>query len=234
MSLPTFAVKQSVAPTTTASGSTFHFACTPSGLGSAGYLLCLGVEWSTTTRTFSSIAATGINWTLAVPKTVPTGQAAIAQFFGVATATTSITTTITLNGTPGSVASFLQEFQFTGLPSAPSWSVDAQSCNFNPSGKTTPALTSAMAGAKYGDFMYAALWDLAAGASSANTPQSWLTYDLTNVGIYGVVPSDQTVPATGFNLSATDDWALPAMILNSGVVPEPTLWVPPTVGMDIF
>lgn len=233
MSLPTVVLKQSSFATVTVSSSTFHSSFTPSGLGSAGYLICMSFQWTTTSRTITSVVTTGITWLAVVPKYIPTGQGATALYLGLATSTGAKTTTVTLSGTPGTPAPTMlyDEFQVSGLPSAPSWTVDAESGNFGSS--TNPALTSAMAG-KYGDFFYSSLYFLAADISSSSNPQSFLTYDSTDQNVYGILPRDETVPATGFQLSANDTWTMPAMILNSGVVPEPTLWVPPGVDLGVF
>lgn len=237
MALPTVAATQNSVPTTTTSTTTIHSPFTPSGLASAGFVIAMTVQWTTTARTYSSIATTSSNiaWQVAVPQYVPGAQANTMLFVGLALASgSSLTTTITtVSGTAGTATMVYDEFHVSGLPSAPSWTVRSEGANSSTgTTKSTPSLTPALLG-KYGDFYYSTLWNLSANASSANNAQSWLTYDTTNIRVYGIVPIDQTVPASGFNLSATDNWSMPTMILNSGVVPEPSLWVPPGVNLNV-
>jgi hypothetical protein len=116
------------------------------------------------------------------------------------------------------------------LPS-PAWSLRSASNNDGVS--VVDALNASLA-AKYGDFMYSALTNLTANASSSYLPLPWVTYDTADYLAYGDVPVDQTIPQTGFVQSAADTYTFPTAIFTPGVVPEPTLWVPEPIGSGFF
>jgi len=196
-------------------------------------VICLGMFWSPSSASISSITSTGITWTSGFAKIVDSSFGVAYQaFYGVVSSViTPDAAVISFSAAVTSWEGNTAEFS-TNLTS-PSWALVAGAGSHNDTNVST--FTAAPLSLAVNDLYWCQFVDSAVGVYTPSSPLTGFTYlePGNRPMAYGLNVPTATSYAPAFSTTVAAEyfsWAL-ALRPSGGA---PPLWVPPTTGMGFM